>query len=485
MLSLPLSPLSEIRKYLESAALSSLDDAYLIDPLRLNLLAALVDGSEYDAAAYPLDELLHALAQPQARKVLDSAPGEITLIDISHALQEINGYFAEFRLLLVGQGAERALLVMRDSRAFSRHILHVLQEGGSKLSALISNTPGVVYQARMNRDGVIGFLYLSDACKPLLGEEADTLISKPEVFLSLIDEDDRLAYEKNIRQSAQSLSVLNWTGRFWMKEWQDIKWINLRASPRRMPDDTVLWEGIMTNITQSRREQLAIRQSHQKLARLSAQMAQIKEKERLRIAQEIHDDLGGNLTAIRLGLSSIIKRLDPANEALLAKARQLESIVDDTFESAHRIASDLRPNVLELGIVAALEWQAAQFAEKIGIDCEFACNHAEVDISTDQAIALFRICQEAMSNIAKYAQATHVEVTLEATGREIVMQVIDNGVGIAPADALKPNAFGINGMVERAVALSGQCRVHAAKQGGTIVIVTIPLQPAHIDAATV
>ncbi|MFL9610314.1 ATP-binding protein [Methylobacillus sp. Pita2] len=477
-----MSPLSEIRKYLESAAQSSLDDIYAIDPHSLQLVGVLVDGAEAQITDHPLDDLLQALREPEARELLDAVPMELAMADISHELHTINRYFGEFRLLMVGRGSGRVLLVMRDSQAFSRHILHVLNEGAN-LSALISNAPGVVYQAHMSRDGVMGFLYLSDACKPLLGEDAEVLIANPDIFLSLIDEEDRGAYEKNVSQSAHSLSVLNWTGRFWMQAWQDTKWINLRASPRKMPDGTVVWEGIMTNITQSRREQQAIRQSHEKLARLSAQMAQIKEKERLRIAQEVHDDLGGNLTAIRLGLSSIIKRLGPGQEALLAKAKQLEAIVDDTFEATHRIASDLRPNVLELGIVAALEWQAIQFVDKIGIPCEFVCNHAEVDVSTDHAITLFRICQEAMSNIAKYAKANHVEVTLEATLEEIVMQVIDDGVGIAPVDRLKANAFGISGMAERAVALAGQCRVQAGKQGGTIVSVTLPLQPVNIEAA--
>ncbi|ABE50255.1 sensor histidine kinase [Methylobacillus flagellatus] len=477
-----MSPLSEIRKYLESAAQSSRDDIYAIDPERLQLMGVLVDGAEAPIADHPLDDLLQALREPSVRDLLDAVPTEAAMVDISHELHAINRYFGEFRLLMVGRGSGRVLLVMRDSQAFSRHILHVLNEGAN-LSALISNAPGVVYQAHMSRDGAMRFLYLSDACKPLLGEEAEALIANPDIFLSLIDEEDRGAYEKNISQSAHGLSVLNWTGRFWMQAWQDTKWINLRATPRKMPDGTVMWEGIMTNITQSRREQQAIRESHEKLARLSAQLAQIKEKERLKIAQEVHDDLGGNLTAIRLGLSSMIKRLGPEQEVLLAKARQLEAIVDDTFEAAHRIASDLRPNVLELGIVAALEWQATQFVDKIGIPCEFVCNVAEVDISTDHAITLFRICQEAMSNIAKYAKASHVEVTLEASAEEIMMQVIDDGIGIAPVDRLKANAFGISGMSERAVALAGQCKVQAGRQGGTIVSVTLPLHPVKIEAA--
>lgn len=477
-----MSPLSEIRKYLESAAQSSLDDIYAIDPQSLTLMTVLVDGAEAPVAEHPVENLLLALKEPKVREFLEAVPREQVMLDISHELHELNRYLGEFRLLMVGRVSGQVLLVMRDTHAFSRHLLHVLNEGAN-LTALISNAPGVVYQAHMSRDGVMGFVYLSDACKPLLGEDAEVLVANPDIFLSLINEEDKAAYEKNVSESAHNLSVLNWTGRFWMQAWQDTKWINLRASPRKMPDNTVVWEGIMTNITQSRREQQAIRQSHEKLARLSAQLAQIKEKERLRIAQEVHDDLGGNLTAIRLGLSSIIKKLGPEQETLLSKAKQLEAIVDDTFEAAHRIASDLRPNVLELGIVAALEWQAAQFVEKIGIPCEFVCHQPELTVSTDHAITLFRICQEAMSNIAKYAKASYVKVTLAASADEIVMQVVDDGIGIAPVDRLKNNAFGISGMAERAVALAGQCKVHAGKQGGTIVTVTLPVQPVNIATA--
>ncbi|MCB5188019.1 histidine kinase [Methylobacillus caricis] len=468
-------PLSEIRHYLESEARSPMGDVYAINPSSLKVMTVIVNGEAGYTADVRLDELLHALGQWPVRTLLDSVqPGQL-LIDLTSKLVELDSYFDQFRLLMVTIEGQRRLIVMWDGRAFSQHILRALNDGESKLSAMISNTPGVVYQARMDITGELVFLYLNDACKPLLGQDAEAFIRQPTLFGSMIDKDDLAGYEKTMRKSAQTLNVFNWTGRFWIEEWQDIKWINLRASPRKMMDDTILWEGIMTNITQSRQEQQAIRQSHQRLSELSAHMAQIKEKERLKIAREIHDDLGGNLTAIRLGLSSITKHLGPEQEILLAKVRQLESIVNDTFESAHRIASDLRPNVLELGIVAALEWQAVQFSEQIGIPCDFVSSHAEVPLTTEYAITLFRICQEAMSNIAKYAQATQVEITLEYSEDQIVMRVIDNGIGIAPVDTLKPDAFGLRGMAERAVALSGSCKVQVGLQGGTIVTTTLPV----------
>ncbi|MCB5183752.1 histidine kinase [Methylobacillus gramineus] len=475
MKGLSVPPLSEIRQYLEAAAHSSLDDVYVIDPVSLKVVTTIVHGEASYASGSRSDDLLMALDQPLIKALLQSVEKHHVLVDLTAYLIDISMYFDQFRMLMVTLGGQQRLIVLQDGRAFSQHILHALNEGESKLSAMISNTPGVVYQARMNKDGAVVFLYLSDACKPLLGEDAETFIKQPALFQSMLDPDDLAGYEKSLRKSAKTLSVFNWTGRFWIEEWQDIKWINLRASPRKMEDDTIFWEGIMTNITQSRQEQQAIRQSHQRLAELSAHMAQIKEKERLKIAREIHDDLGGNLTAIRLGLSSIIKRLGPEQDVLQAKVRQLESIVNDTFEAAHRIASDMRPNVLELGIVAALEWQAVQFSEQIGISCDFVSSHAEIPLSTEYAITLFRICQEAMSNIAKYAQATQVEITLEYSADYIVMRVMDNGIGIAPVDALKPDAFGLRGMTERAVALSGQCKVHAGLQGGTIVTTTLPV----------
>jgi signal transduction histidine kinase len=194
--------------------------------------------------------------------------------------------------------------------------------------------------------------------------------------------------------------------------------------------------------------------SRARLAELTEHIEQVKEQERTRIAREIHDDLGGNLTAIKMALAMLAARLPP-EPALQEKADYLDSLVDRTIEAVHRISLDLRPSMLDLGIVAALEWQAREFEKQMGIACVFRADGDDIDdiegeLDPDHASALFRIFQESLTNIAKHAGATRVTVTLRRQRQHLTLTICDNGRGITPADRLKPQSFGLRGMSERA-----------------------------------
>jgi two-component system sensor histidine kinase UhpB len=350
-----------------------------------------------------------------------------------------------------------------------------LDEITNRFKAIVSNIPSLVFQCFLNDQNQISFNYLSDGCQALLGIDPDTLFMQPNKLLEIIQPEDRDSFINSMKKSARDLSIWNWEGGLWIEEWQDIKLINLRASTMVNAQGQVQWGGVITNITQSKKEKQEIERSHQQLEELSSHMALVKEQERLRIAREIHDDLGGNLTTIKIGLASLIKSMEKHQPELIEKARQLEKLVDNTFDDAHRITADLRPNVLELGIVAALEWQAKEFEKQIGIPFTFSTNDENLNLDVDRSIVLFRICQEATSNIAKYAKADSVEVDLIHQANEIFMQVSDDGLGIKPEDKLKRNAFGVRGMVERVQAVGGQISIEPGPICGTRVLVRLPL----------
>jgi two-component system, NarL family, sensor histidine kinase UhpB len=285
---------------------------------------------------------------------------------------------------------------------------------------------------------------------------------------------DRNRLLKALRVSAREQKLLNWEGRIWIEEWGDTKWINIRATPRKLANDAIQWEGMMSNITQSKLEKFELEESRKRLADLSAHLERVKEEERARISREIHDDLGGNLTAVKIALSSIIKRLPTDQPLLMEKAMNLETIVDNTFEAAHRISGDLRPTVLSLGISAALEWQAKEFEKRMEIPCQFTTNMVESNETEEHATALFRICQEALSNIAKYAQANRVDIALFFGRNEIKMFITDDGVGIDTSDQFKPNSFGLRGMRERVSALGGNFSIEKTGIRGTNITVILP-----------
>ncbi|PJC98582.1 two-component sensor histidine kinase [Janthinobacterium sp. BJB1] len=345
----------------------------------------------------------------------------------------------------------------------------------SRFNAIVSNTPGLVYQFCLHADGRAAFPYLSDGCQALLGLSPAQLHARPELFYQLILADDRASYLESMQASKAALWSWNWEGRIWVDAWRDVKWINLRSTPRALADGTVQWEGIMTNITESRLEQIEVRQSRARLAELTAHIDKVKEHERTRLARELHDDLGGNLTAIKMALAMLVRRLPPDDAQLQEKAEYVDALVDRSIDAVHSISLDLRPSMLDLGLVAALDWQVKEFARQAGIECRFISNRQHIDLELDLATSLFRIAQEALTNIAKHAQATTVTVRLARQRQHISLSIADNGVGMRLSDRAKPQSFGIRGMIERTSALGGTLTLMDGPDGGTVLSIKIRL----------
>jgi two-component system sensor histidine kinase UhpB len=201
----------------------------------------------------------------------------------------------------------------------------------------------------------------------------------------------------------------------------------------------------------------------------------VNEPERTRIAREIHDDLGGNLAAIKMALALLTRRLPPENPILSEKAAYVDALVDRTIDAMHRIIDDLRPGVLDLGLVAALEWQVREFGKQLGVPCEFLADAREPALDPDQVIGLFRIVQEALTNIGKHAGASRVQVRLAASANNLRLEVADNGRGIGPSERARLASHGIRGMRERAHALGATLALTQAPGGGTVVAISLPL----------
>jgi two-component system sensor histidine kinase UhpB len=342
------------------------------------------------------------------------------------------------------------------------------------LRSIAAHTPGLVYQFLLRANGEIAFPFVSEGCHSLLGIEARDLQLAPQRLLQIIEEEDRESYQEGMRNSASTLAAWNWEGRVRIESWNDTKWINLRAAPQRLDNGDVQWDGLMANITRGKLAELAIRDSRRQLAELSAHVEQVKEEERARIAREIHDVLGGNLTAIKMALSQVMRRL-PDDAPLQERAQYLDLLVDRSIEDAHRISRDLRPSVLDLGIVAAIGWQAKEFQAQMDIPCYVVATEEELEIPKEQATALFRIFQEALTNIAKHSGASMVTVHISMSRNFVTLEVSDNGRGLSNADRTKPKSFGLRGMHERVLALGGELTVGAGVAGGCRVRARLPL----------
>lgn len=446
-------------EYANQAAIDNLQ--YSLDELRGMSPASIVQGISPEA----YEELL-----------ADLRNGSVASISVNtvHVRRDGTAYPIESRLFFLAASTGPVIIAIGNDVSSRDESDKALRASESRLSAMVSNTPGLVYQFRLGRDGHFSFPYLSEGCAALLGIAAEELHDDPLHFLELILPEDRASFIDSMNASTKEMSAWNWEGRIRIEKWNDIKWINLRATPRALDGHDVLWEGIMTNITASKLEQEETIRSRAQLAELSAHVNTVKEQERAHIAREIHDDLGGNLTAIKMALALLTRRL-PADPALVEKADYVEQLVDRTIETVHRIASDLRPGVLDFGLVAAIDWQAREFEKQCGIPCEFSSNKREIELDANQSAALFRIFQEALTNIAKHAQATHVNVLLIHTERFVRLEIVDNGRGIKATDRTKPKSFGIRGMVERSISMGGSLSVSTSQKGGTIVAINVPL----------
>ena len=413
--------------------------------------------------------------------------GSTDCIRITATMRRKNGsaYAAELQFFLATQvdTTDPAIVIVAHHDLTEQHEAAVtLGLIEARFRAIVSNTPGLVYQFRRMPDGSVAFPYLSEACHALLGIDPALLSNEPDLFFEQILVDDRASYLTSLTASATDATGWNWEGRIWIEAWKDIKWINLRATPRLLSSGGVQWEGIMTNITQSKQVETEIKRSRAQLAELSAHIERVKEQERTRIAREIHDDLGGNLTAIKMALALLKRRL-PEDESMTDKADYVDSLVDRTIEAIHRISVDLRPSILDFGIVAAIDWQAREFEKQAGIPCQVLTNKKEIDLSAEQASALFRIFQESLTNISKHAHASRVTVKLTRSVRTVRLEISDNGRGISARDQGKPKSFGIRGMIERANALGGSLTVTNVGSGGSAVAIRIPLSRASASSA--
>ena len=227
----------------------------------------------------------------------------------------------------------------------------------------------------------------------------------------------------------------------------------------------------------------SLRLSGQRLRALSARQRSVVEQERQRVAREMHDALGHNLTVVRLGLTWLLKRFSRLEELapeaqIVDKIESLSAIIDSTIQSVRKLTTELRPGVLDTsGLIAAIEWQAQEFEKQTGIICESALPAELLTLDENQSTALYRILQECLTNVARHADATKVSIRLKVDGVALCLEVVDNGKGIGEDEIVDPRSFGLLGMRERAIALGGEVQFPVVRGKGTSVIVQVPLTP--------
>jgi signal transduction histidine kinase len=230
------------------------------------------------------------------------------------------------------------------------------------------------------------------------------------------------------------------------------------------------------DITELAKAEDALLETNKQLKELTVHLQDIREEERKHISREIHDELGQQLTALKLDLSWIAKKIKTHEEPVVAKIKSSLDVINGTIQKVRRLATELRPAMLDqLGLAEAIRWQTNEFSKRTGIEVDFITNVDEHIFPPDISISLFRTLQESLTNIARHAEASHVECKLHLADGFLLLQVCDDGKGFDPENVGDKKSLGLLGIKERAEMLNGKYHVSSAPIKGTKLTVKIPL----------
>ena len=257
----------------------------------------------------------------------------------------------------------------------------------------------------------------------------------------------------------------------------NISWININTS--LLKKETGKIDGVVltfADITKRKQVEEEIKDSQSQLRNLTAHLQSVREEERTHIAREMHDELGQALTAMKMDLSWLDNRLPKDQKPLFEKIKSMSKLADATIQTVKKISTELRPGLLDdLGLPAAIEWQAEEFQTRTGIKCEITKDPEDIILDKDRSTAIFRIFQEALTNVTRHAKATKVKVSLKEKAGKIELKVRDNGKGITEEQVSNPKSFGLIGIMERAFYLDGKVVIKGIQDKGTALTIRIPL----------
>jgi PAS domain S-box-containing protein len=255
------------------------------------------------------------------------------------------------------------------------------------------------------------------------------------------------------------------------------RWFLVRTAPLRDEQgNLVKWYGVSIDIEDRKQAEERLKASTEQLRALSARLQSAREEEATRISREIHDELGSSLTRLKWDLQLIVKeKLGTQDQAELGKLgqriEQMIQLIDTIIDTVRRVSAELRPSLLDdLGLIPALRWETDRFGERTDIETNFHSSLEGIDLTPQHSTAVFRIFEEALTNVMRHAQATRVEVKLEQTNDELVLTIRDNGRGITAVEKTNRLSLGLLSMRERANIVGGQTDITGNKDGTTIIV---------------
>ena len=255
----------------------------------------------------------------------------------------------------------------------------------------------------------------------------------------------------------------------------EVRWVHgLGELEFNEKNEPIRMIGTIQDITERKQAEGILNQSRQQLRELYRKLESIREEERTEIARDIHDDLGGSLTTLKLEISNIAKSTE--DKDLIRKTDSISALVDSTITTVQKVAARLRPGILDdWGLIAAMEWELKEFQTRTENKCKFKYDDIDMTKDSELSTILFRIFQELLTNIIRHAKASKVKVQLRVKNDILTLKVTDNGIGISEKDKKDSKSFGILGISERLIPLNGKFEIIGKKRGGTEATVILPL----------
>ncbi len=349
-----------------------------------------------------------------------------------------------------------------------------LRQSNGLLRGILEGTCDAVYV----KDLQGCYLMINPAGAQMLGKPLEQIVSKsvfelfsPEVARQMM-EFDRQAVESGETVTGELTITLGGTVR---------TFVITRSPYRDHRGDIIGVVGVSRDITERQRAAEHLESSRAQLRALSARLQSAREDERKRIAREIHDELGQVLTGLKMEISSLAKRLTSQDNGvdrpqIAERARTINQLIDGAIQTVRKISTELRPGLLDtLGLTAAIEWHVEEFQKSTGIRCDLKLSTNGFTLEQERSIAVFRIFQEILTNVARHAQATRVDITFDEHDRDLILTAQDNGRGIKASEFSNPKSLGLIGMRERALLLGGEVNIRGVRGKGTTVTLRVPL----------
>ena len=347
-----------------------------------------------------------------------------------------------------------------------------LQENICKTASIFDNFGGAIFRCKF--DSEMTMEYLSIGVKDLTGYPcSDFLMNKVRSFSSITYGNDKEKVIRNIRDTLSESNSFEVEYRI-LSAQNEIKWIWGRGKGVYDGENIVALEGFLSDITERKQIEHELKSSLKQLHQVAHHIEEVREKERLSISRELHDDLGQALTAVKIDLTAIKQNVNDMATVLLIN--RASALVSDTIKKVQSLTSQLRPQIIDdLGLETAIEWYTKEFEQRsrIAIILDLNC---DAKISSDDSLIIFRIMQEALTNVARYSGANTVRIMLGKKGRNIIFSISDNGIGITEDKMNSSKSFGIIGMKERAASLGGTLKIYRDDNRYTVVSLIIPLK---------